>query len=540
MRVYLNGVLVGQILGTVGHTTNKYAGFVAYANPTAGNIYDLSDFSVSGAASNTGSSGRLLAASLGTLFTGVAGGSWGTVGGTFVPAGIIRARTAFGKVYLCDGVTSHYQVYDPATQSVVAWVPTANTLPVGVSDPSLAATIIALYRGRIVLAGLADDPQDWFMSKAGDPLDWNYGATPSAVMAVAGNNSTAGLVGDRITCLAPANDDLMVMGGDHTLWMMRGDPADGGRIDNISSSVGIIGPDAAAYDPSSVLYFFGDGVLWRLSPQGELTPLSRGRMDKTFGAIDFATNTMRLLWDNMLHGLHIFVTPTVSGPAAHYWWDARTDSFWPEKYPDSYGPTAVLAFDADAQNDRAFLLGGQDGYVRQVDASSKTDDGVTILSRIKFGPMTPGSVHQSFRVNRVTTLLDQDSDPVSVRVYAEESPEEAVKSTTIAWSHLFSPVDRYSIPRISGNTLLLEFVNDSFSAAWATGTDYIVGSQVVASDGNPYVSLTVHTSTDSGTDLHPTPPGNTTDWVLSSFRSWALETVAVIADVTGRTKHRRI
>jgi hypothetical protein len=181
--------------------------------------------------------------------------------------GVVRAQTAFGKVYLVDGSAGHYSIYDPNTRAVFPWVASPRSLPVGKFDASLAATIITLYRGRVVLSGIEDDPQNWFMSKSGDPLDWDYFATPSATIAIAGNNSDAGLVGDRITCLAPFGDDLMVMGGDHTLWIMRGDPADGGRIDNLSQQVGIIGPDAVALDALGTMYFFGNGVLWRL-PKG--------------------------------------------------------------------------------------------------------------------------------------------------------------------------------------------------------------------------------------------------------------------------------
>lgn len=101
-----------------------------------------------------------------------------------------------------------------------------------------------------------------------------------------------------------------------------------------------------------------------------------------------------------------------------------------------------------------------------------------------------------------------------------------------------SAIARYSVPRVGGNSLLFEFKNDSFSAAWASGHAYAIGDQVVATDGLPYVALTAHTSTTGG--AHPTPPGNTTDWVLSTFRSWALETIAIMSDVTGRTRHGRI
>jgi hypothetical protein len=535
LRIYLNGVLVGQILGTIVHSTQKKAGFVGY---DGAGIFDMSVFSLSGAALSIGNSGRILAASAGNLYSGAALDTWQLVGTDFIPSGVIRAQTAFGKVYLTDGVSAHYRVYDPTTRTTIPWIPTAGALPVGISDPSLGATIIKLYRGRIVLSGIEDDPQNWFMSAAGDPLDWDYGAAPTAVIAVAGNNSLAGLVGDRVTCLIPYNDDLMVMGCDHTLWLMRGDPADGGKIDNLSQQVGIVSPDAYALDPQGNIYFFGDGVLWRLVPSKLPEPISRGRLDKTFGAIDFSLNTMRLLWDDILHGLHIFVTLNSTGTSTHYWWDARTDGFWADNYPDAHGPTAVLLFDADTLNDRAILLGGRDGYVRKINPATKTDDGTTILSRVKFGPLTPGSVHRNARISRIITVLESTSDPVSLRVFSAQSPEEVVAATTPAWSMLVSPIARYSVPRIGGNSALIELKNDSFSAVWVTGHVYAVGDQVVASDGNPYVSLTAHTSTTAGS--HDTPPGNTTDWVLSSFRSWAVESVSVVNEVTGQTRHGRI
>jgi hypothetical protein len=320
--------------------------------------------------------------------------------------------------------------------------------------------------------------------------------------------------------------------------VLRGDPAAGGQIDALSHTVGIVGPDAWCVDPQGVMYFFGDGVFYRLAPNSAPEPISRGRMDRTFAAIDTALNTINLMWDELLHGVHIYVTPLTTGASTHFWWDVRTDSFWKEVYPNAVGPTATLVFQSPTSTARADLLGGQDGYVREISATAKTDDGTTILSRVKFAPTTPGDVHQNSRISRITTVLESTSDPVRVSLYAAQSPEEVVAATTPAWSYMVTPQVRYSIPRIQGNSLLLEMKNDSFSTAWVTGTNYVVGSQVVASDGLPYVSLTVHTSTTGGS--HPTPPGNTTDWVVTTFRTWALESANVVLDLTGRTRHGRI
>jgi hypothetical protein len=85
---------------------------------------------------------------------------------------------------------------------------------------------------------------------------------------------------------------------------------------------------------------------------------------------------------------------------------------------------------------------------------------------------------------------------------------------------------------------MFELKNDSFSAAWATGTDYVVGSQVVAADGVPYVSKTIHHS--GAGHISPTAGGNPTDWTTSAFRTWALESVNAIIETSGRTRHGRL
>jgi hypothetical protein len=407
----------------------------------------------------------------------------------------------FGKMYFVDGTNAGYSIYDPVANTVSSWtaavaargagtLPTNN--PAGPLAPvnTLGATIIARWRGRIVLSGLASDPQDWFMSAAAaetptsgpaqpDPsLNWNYGELPlSATSPVAGNNSDAGLVGDVVTCLAPYNDDIMLMGGIQSIWLMRGDPANNGQIDNVTHEVGIIGPDAWCLDQQGTMYFFGGGTFFRMAPFGMSSmyqktlggmpeALSQGRLDKVFGQVDATTHEVLLLWDELLKGVHIYITPLDNSPTIHYWWDQRTDSFWPEQYPTNCDPTSVLNFKSSNSVARADLLGGFDGYVRQVDGASKSDDGTAIPSMVRLAPMTAGSTHQNSRINRITTVLDSVSDPVTVNVYAAQSPEEVVNATTPAWSYTASPVNRYGVPRIQGNSILLEITQNANNTSW--------------------------------------------------------------------------
>ncbi len=395
---------------------------------------------------------------------------------------------------LVEGSTGNDGFYTVASTSGTGpTVITVNeTIPDGTADGTLqwqnrACRIIASYRGRAVLAGLITDPQNWFMSKAGDPLDFDYGATPSATIAVAGNNSDAGRCPDIITCLAALSDDLLVIGGDHTVWLMRGDPAAGGRLDNISQQTGIAGPDAWCLDPNGTFYFFGNGQFWRMVPGQLPVSISSGRLDRVFNAIDLAENTVKLVWDQTHRGVKINVIPSAEGPTRHYWWDSRTDGFWPEEYPDAMGPSAVFPYDADNPNDRALLIGGWDGYIRYEDDSSVTDDGTTIYSNVCFGPVTPGGPHANVRVSRTITILATDSDPVALKMYAAQSPQEVVAATTPVWSQVVTAYNRYGIPRIGGNSVMFELENSS-----------------------------------------------------EEERTWAMESLSAIMEVTGRTRHGRI
>jgi hypothetical protein len=523
--------------------TDANPGFRIYKDNVAGNTVTVDDWTLANTNSLSNRKPTIVVVSGGSVYTGdkTSGIAIATSGTSVLSTLVekVHMTDSIGKMYLVDGTA--YKKLDNATNTVSTWTATApGALPVSGSN---TCRLIASYRGRIVLSGLVDDPQNWFMSAAGDPLDWDYGATVSAVMAVAGNNTVAGKCPDIVTCLAPLGDDIMVIGGDHTIWLMRGDPADGGRIDNLSQQMGILGQDSYCVDPDGTFYFFGNGVLWSMSkPQPyakqEPKPMSRGRLDKTLNAIDYSQNTVKLLWDETFHGIHIYIVPSASGATTHYWWDARTDGFWKDQYPTTHGPVSVMIFDADAASDRTVLLGGWDSYIRQTDASSLTDDGTTILSRVKFGPITPGGVHHNCKLNRVVTRTDPATDPFLLRVYAANSPDQVVLATTPAWATTVDAVTPYAMPRITGNSLLFELINDSFSTAWVTGHVYAVGDQVVASDGLPYISLTAHTSTTGG--AHPTPPGNVTDWVVSTFRRWAIEGISAILDVTGRTRHGRL
>ena len=466
---YVAGTLIDSCeRGAVSSYPGLYIGFHTYKNDKAANTITLDNWTFDNLTSESSRDYQLIAVSGGDVYTGrpTEGALRAATDGANVvtTTGRIGLQSAFGKVYLCDGINANYSVWTASTNTVAAWTPDAGTLPV---SGATGARYIALYRGRIVLSGLIADPHNWFMSAAGDPLDWDYGATVSATMAVAGNNTDAGECPDIITCLAPYSDDLMFIGGDHTLWLLQGDPADRGRIDNISYQTGISGPDAFTFDPNGIFYFFGSGTIWRMAPGGAPEPLSRNRMDATFGNIDLVSNIVHLAWDSIRRGLFIFVVPKTEGATTHYYWDERTDGFWKIAFPNAQGPTTVLAFNGDDPDDNALILGGFDGYLRKIDSAVKDDDGTAVSSYVLYPPIVAGGPLKNTRVNSITAILDASSDDAVLTTYAEDTAQGAIESATIRYARTISAGRTKILNRVAGNAVMIKISNVVDEKAWA-------------------------------------------------------------------------
>ncbi|MBM3191018.1 MAG: hypothetical protein FJZ90_20155, partial [Chloroflexi bacterium] len=81
------------------------------------------------------------------------------------------------------------KVFDATTNTLSSLVHTYGIPPVG-------CPLMCTYRDRLVLAG---PDQVWYMSRSGDPTDFDYGADPNDVQRpVAGTTSDAGSIGEPI------------------------------------------------------------------------------------------------------------------------------------------------------------------------------------------------------------------------------------------------------------------------------------------------------------------------------------------------------
>ncbi len=381
-------------------------------------------------------------------------------------SGIMQSAQNNQKMYFVDGV--HYRVYKPTTNTIEDWTATAGTLPV--DSASNAPRLICTWRGRTVVSGLLLDPQNWFMSKVSDPHDFEYGAVPStAVDAVAGNNASLGLIGDVITALIPYSDDVLVFGGDHTIYMMRGDPLNGGQIDLISDTIGTAWATAWCRDPYGNLYFFSNKCgIYRFVP-GQSSPIRISQaIEPLVQDVNTGTHIITMIWNDRFQGIEIFITKSAATAATtHYFWEARTNAWWPGSFANNdHNPVTCCAFDGNDANDRRLVIGSWDGYVRVLDPAATTDDGSSISSSVWIGPILTLE-QDAMLLKELQAILALGSGDVTYSVYVGETAEQALAATATVTGTWSASRNNVSPVRRRGHAIYIKL---SSTSQWALET----------------------------------------------------------------------
>lgn len=361
--------------------------------------------------------------------------------------GLVYSTALNQKLWFADG--TNYVYYDPSTNTVYPWLATAGLLPQD-SDGNVPR-LICTWRGRIVVAGLFNEPQNVFMSAVGDPTNWDYGPqNPSAFDAVAlGNSPNLGLIGDVVTGLAPYNDDTLIIFGDHSITILRGDPLAGGQLDLVTDTIGAAWGIPWCRDPYGVIYFFSNRMgIYTIVPGQQPVRISQA-IDALLQNINTGENGIRLIWDDRSQSLHVFITPLEeAGPATHYVYETRTGGWEPDVFGNNdHNPLAMCTVDGNEPDDRAVLLGGFDGYVRTLSRTAQDDDGTPIVSSVVLGPILTPDL-DDVMLKTLQAVLSETSGEVTYEVYVGTTAEHAlstapvVTGTWTAGRNLISPVRR--------------------------------------------------------------------------------------------------
>lgn len=372
-------------------------------------------------------------------------------------SGVMRSAVNNQRVWFADGI--NYAYYDPKTHTVYRWQASAGTLPADSANNT--PRLICTWRGRTVLSGLLLDPQNWFMSRVGDPTDFDYGpASFSPAQAVAGNNAPQGLIGDVITALIPYSDDVLIFGGDHTIYMMRGDPLAGGQIDLVTDAIGIGWGEAWCRSPDGTIWFFSNRTgIFTLVPGQQPVRMSQ-QIDSLLKDIDTGAYGVRLVWNDRYQGVHVFVTKLEApGSTTHFFYETRTGAWWTDTFGSTdLDPLCAAVFDGNRPDDRVALIGCWDGYVRAIDPAATDDDGVAISSTVVIGPLLT-QTSDEMMLREVQGVLADGSGTVTWDVLTGATAQTALASSSAKTGTFSGGRGLTQVVRRSGHAVYLKLTS---------------------------------------------------------------------------------
>jgi hypothetical protein len=348
----------------------------------------------------------------------------------YAAAPFIMSTDLFGKVYYADG--RNYQVWDGGTNEASDWTLTAGTLPgtPGNTNTNTSGRLIETWDGRVVIAGLRSDPHNYFMSAKGDPLDYDYApANSTELQAVTGGVGVVGKVPDIINAMIPYSDDILIFGCDHSIYQMSGNPMAGGRIDNVSTRIGMPFGRPWCKDPEGNVYFFSSlGDVYKMPPYGAKPAKVSDAIHPLLKDVNLNTTFVQMEWNDAYEGVNLWLSPfNTSQETTHYFWDARTSGWFPDKYAAvAYNPIAVKLFDGDEAADRVVLIGSSDGKIRYLDSTVANDDGTAFTATATVGPFMGGEDHVARQIlTGLQARTDPDGANTKYEVMVGDTPELA-------------------------------------------------------------------------------------------------------------------
>lgn len=341
------------------------------------------------------------------------------------------------------------------TGVVSVWAATSGTVPAN-------CPIIFAYADRIVLAG--SPPEFWYMSRKGDPYDWNSGIdlTDDPAAAVFGTLADAGQRAGAITAGVAFSDDYAILATATEIWIMRGDPGYGGTLNCVSRMVGIVGRFALCQTPEQELVFLSRDGLYLLAPGGSAypVPLSRDKLPLELRDLSSDRYTVLMAYDVRDRGVHIFITgnPALdgvpTGDRSHWWFDWPTKSFWPVTFDShNYDPASLLTFEAGDAREAGPLLGCADGYIRQFYRRAEGDDTARMTNWVYYGPIRLGPNGYDGILHEMIATLGDKSGPVAWEVYVGDTPQDAITAAKAGTSNA-AATGTWSAEGLNYNTLV--------------------------------------------------------------------------------------
>ena len=302
----------------------------------------------------------------------------------------------------------------------------------------------AMFLGRLYVAGDPSAPYSWGASRQGNIWDWLYNAD-DVQSPVTGGDVEMGELQDIVRALIPHHDDYLLFGCANKLYMLMGDPMQGGSLKEVCGGQGIFGPRSYCFDEQGTLFYYGVGGIYRMqrSSYGQFVVenMTEMRLPRIIHdeAADSTTHRITMAYDLKRHGIMLNITNLATGTNSCYWWEKRTDGFYPEVYPGECSPFSVLYYNSEVTAQKDLLVGSRDGYIRRPSDTAKDDDignsDQAVDSYITFGPFPCGErLGDDGIISNIYGIMGETesvtSSSVQYYIYVGDSPEAVMKAVS--------------------------------------------------------------------------------------------------------------
>lgn len=386
------------------------------------------------------------------------------------PDRLISAAACGGVLFLADGVSPRFA--NPSARGVQCqpYIARKGLLPA-------SAGLAAGWRNRVVLAGLPADPQNYYMSRQGDPWDFELDASDAA--AATSGDGGAGKPAEPILALCPLGEEVLVLGCTRSLWVLRGDPLHGGVVQRRVDPMGIAGPNAWAVDTGGNFYFLSDEGLFVMDAVANTPPkcLSRiaalqGRRAVQAGATPAEGEVYAsLAFDASRNGLLVFLTPVGGAIGQHWFFDIARGAIFPESYPAAAGPIFAAGCSGESPAIAALVLGGADGWLYGFDDAAKSDavgdpPGAAIASSLTIAAELPRDPMAQAVLSGLELTLSPASGPVQLDVRTGDTLGAALAAAPQAGGTCTGGRNVHRF-RVRGRRHLVRLANTAAGVAWS-------------------------------------------------------------------------
>ena len=359
--------------------------------------------------------------------------------------------------------------YDPGTDTLDV-AESSTEIPIPMWNNS-----IARFLGRLYLAGDKDAPHLWYASRQGilegasPGLDFFFDSDSDDPRAgVAAQTSDTGTIGEPIVSMVPTAEDYMVFGAKSSLWVLRGDPRQSGRLDVVSSEIGFSSRGAWCFSPQMVLFFLSPNGLFAIPPGAGGYPqsVSSRNVPRELLQDDSATRRVIMAYDIKRDGINIFVSSGADRSLEVWWYDIKNDAFWPEKLSDTVSAksvTAKLSTDAEFVPDGSNnLFGFADGTLRHHRDGAIGDGGEPFTSFVAYGPIRMGiSGRHDGLIQSMQAKLPEGSGQVDWALLVGDSATAALTAFEPEASGRWFPGRNLpDVVRVRGNSAYLVLSSD--------------------------------------------------------------------------------